>query len=60
MKEVIVVEFVDQKSCQTYVDSVWESEEKAQEYVNKMNEWERSEYGVGDMWLYIKVDYHAK
>ena len=60
MKEVIVVVFIDKKSLETYVDSVWEDQEKALEYVLKQNEWERSENGDGDMWMPVKTDYHAK
>ena len=60
MKKVFVVEFIDQKSHQTYVDSIWENKEKAQKFVKERNEWERSENGDGDYWVWIKVDYHAK
>lgn len=60
MKKVFVVVFIDQKSHQTYVDSIWENEEKAQKFVEERNEWERSENGEGDYWVWIKVDYHAK
>lgn len=60
MKKVFVVVFIDQKSHQTYVDSIWENEEKAQKIVEERNEWERSENGEGDYWVWIKVDYHAK
>lgn len=60
MKEVFVVEFLKEKSNETYVDSVWENEEDARKWVNKMNEWERSENGQGDWWFIVKVDYHAE
>lgn len=60
MKEVFVVMFIEMSTYQNYVDSVWESEEEAQKWVNEMNEWERSEKGSGDLWIYVKIDYHAK
>lgn len=60
MKKVFVVVFIDKESKETYVDSVWENEEKVLKYVKSMNEWEESENGDGDMWLDIKTDYHAK
>lgn len=60
MKEVFVVEFLKEKSNETYVDSVWENKEDAQKWVNEMNEWERSENGQGDWWFIVEIDYHAK
>ena len=60
MKKVIIVEFMDVNTKKTYTDSVWESEEDAKKYVNRRNEWEKSEGGDGDLWLYYKINYHAK
>ena len=60
MKEVFVVEFIEKESKESYVDSVWEDEEKALKYVKRKNEWERSVNGDGDMWISIKTDYYAK
>lgn len=60
MEELFVVVFIVKKTNETYVDSVWESEDDAAKYVTKKNEWELSESGDGDTWLWIKSDFHAK
>ena len=60
MKKVFIVEFMDAVSGKWYPDSVWESEENAKSYVNRRNEWEKSENGDGDFWYYARIAYHEK
>ena len=60
MKEVFVVLFVNVKTNETYVNSVWENEEDAKKWVNEMNDWEKSDNGTSDLWYVVKRKYHAK
>lgn len=60
MKKVFLVEFMDMESGKWYSDSIWETEESAKSYVNRRNEWERSENGDGDLWSYQSITYHGK
>lgn len=60
MKEVFVVMFTVVSNGSSYADSVFVSEEKALKYCQEQNEWERSEHGSGDLWHYVKCEYHAE
>lgn len=60
MKEVFVILFKTYTNDSCYVDSVFTSEKEALKYCEEQNEWERSEHGSGDLWYYVKCDYHAK
>lgn len=60
MKEVFVVLFETHSNGSCYVDSVFTSEVKALKYCEEQNEWEHSEHGSGDLWYYVKTEYHAE
>lgn len=60
MKVVFVVLFVNVKTNESYVGSVWENEEEAKKWVNDMNDWEKSDNGASNLWYVVKREYHAK
>lgn len=60
MKDVFVVMFDSIKGGQSYVDSVFTSEEEARKYCYEQNEWERSDFGQGDLWYCVKTEFHEK
>lgn len=58
MKKVFVVMFDTLESHSTYVDSVFISEVEAQKYCDELNEWERSELGLGELWYFVRAELH--
>lgn len=38
----------------TYIESVFNNEEAAKQFVEKQNRWEMSEQGNGDIWIYVE------
>lgn len=49
-KDVYVVAYVS--NGYTYIESVFNNEEAARQFVEKQNRWEESEQGNGDIWYY--------
>lgn len=51
-KSVYVVAYVSDGN--TYIESVFNNEEAARQFVEKQNRWELSEQGNGDFWYYAE------